>query len=121
MRCIRLVGVLLAGMALCACSRAMPRDPFPDCDSDVGKAFRPVALKGVHIGMPKSALIALLGEPEYSPIEGQYYFALDGGDCRSETGQTVGCTLVAEFRAPGGTERVVTDSLQSCFWGAVSE
>ena len=34
----------------------------------------------LHKGMPESEVKQLLGEPVYSPIEGQYYYASDSAD-----------------------------------------
>ncbi len=34
----------------------------------------------LHKGVPESEVKQLLGEPVYSPIEGQYYYASDSAD-----------------------------------------
>ena len=36
----------------------------------------PAKVKRIHIGMPKAELEALLGEADYSPTDGQYYFTI---------------------------------------------
>ena len=72
--------------------------------------------------MSLAALKAVLGEPDYSPVEGQYVF-YTGQGCKLEGTELVSpCGFITEFRRPsvsGGLE--VTDSLQSCSWGAIGE
>jgi hypothetical protein len=48
---------------------------------------------GLRIGMPEWEVIALLGKPDYCPIEGQCYYSSDKQDH-----QGFPITLVVEFR-----------------------
>jgi hypothetical protein len=50
-------------------------------------------VKRLRLGMPQSGVEALLGEPDYSPIEGQYYYS---SNRRAANGETIG--LVVEYR-----------------------
>ncbi len=45
----------------------------------------------IHKGMPVSEVIQLLGEPVYSPIEGQFYYTSDSND--AETGFVLGVVI----------------------------
>jgi hypothetical protein len=79
----------------------------------------PATVKRVRLGMSKPELERILGEVNYSPIEGQYYFST-GGECPLEgANRNAPCGVVADFRrAP---EYRITGSLQSCTWGAIGE
>ena len=76
---------------------------------------------GVRLGMSKRELEALLGPADYSPIDGQFYFST-GGECPlGGTDRLAPCGLVADFRDYGSGEAVLTESLQSCWWGGIGE
>lgn len=80
----------------------------------------PEQVKRVQLGMTKSELEAVMGEADYSPIEGVFYFST-GGDCLLDEVERVAlCGIVAEFRDYSADEGP-TDSLQSCWWGAIGE
>ncbi|NIA28232.1 MAG: hypothetical protein GWP02_09260 [Desulfobulbaceae bacterium] len=74
--------------------------------------------------------VAVLGEPDHSPTEGQYYFATEG-TCWADGPETpvATCGFVLEFR---DYDRIVEKSpylprmrsdweLQSCSWGGIGE
>jgi hypothetical protein len=74
--------------------------------------------------MTKVELERVLGEADYSPVDGQFYFST-GGDCPLEdAGRDAPCGVVADFRRSTNeatAETVLTDSLQSCWWGGIGE
>jgi hypothetical protein len=81
----------------------------------------PEKVKRIHLGMPKAALEVVLGEADYSPVDGQFYFST-GGECPLDgAGRLAPCGVIAEFRVNAGDEMRVTDSLQWCSWGAIGE
>lgn len=82
----------------------------------------PQAVKELRLGMSRAQLEERLGEAAYSPIEGQLYFAT-GGDCPLDDSERYApCGVVADFRDyESRDESVVTDALQSCWWGAIGE
>jgi hypothetical protein len=82
----------------------------------------PEKVRRIQLGMSKAALEHLLGEADYSPSEGQFYFST-GGDCPLEdTDRLAACGIVAEFRDyRNGSDAVLTESLQSCRWGGIGE
>ena len=85
----------------------------------------PEKLKQIHLRMSKAQLEAVLGEADYSPTDGQYYFST-GGDCPLEdTDREAPCGVVAEFRittyGASTIDIVLTDSLQGCWWGGIGE
>jgi hypothetical protein len=93
------------------------------CTVEGPQDLMPPKVAKIRLGISKHELEGVLGEPDDSPVEGQYRFGT-GGDCPLEGGVRLApCGLVAEFRRfPGGRrDAVLTDSLQSCFWGAIGE
>lgn len=85
-----------------------------DCDSLTR------LISKLKLGMKRQEVEKLLGPPEYSPTEGQYYY---GSDRRDDKGATM--TLVVDYRVteyPGDDIRTrLTDRLQSFFFGPVGE
>jgi len=81
----------------------------------------PEKVKRVRLGMSKGELENVLGEADYSPAAGLFYFST-GGDCPlGDTDRLVSCGVVAEFLDHDGSEAVLTESLQSCWWGGIAE
>ena len=71
-----------------------------------------VLVKRLKIGMRRSVVEGILGEAEYSPVEGQYYYS---SDKRNAEGVTMG--LVVEYRKTAyrsdGIHTTVTGKLES--------
>ena len=69
----------------------------------------------LYIGMPRAEVESLLGEPDYSPIDGQYYYAsdrtVDWGD------STATYTLVVVYDAiPYGEDEIVSEYTGKLEW-----
>lgn len=93
------------------------RTDAPGCAILGPEELLPEKVRQVRLGMTKVELENLLGQADYSPTEGQFYFST-GGDCPlEEGGPLASCGLVVEFR----NDDVATDALQSCWWGAIGE
>ena len=92
------------------------------CSIDGPEHLVPEKVRRIHLGMAKAELENVLGEADYSPIDGQFYFST-GGDCPLEDTQNMApCGVVAEFRDyRAGSDPVLTDTLQSCWWGGIGE
>ena len=79
----------------------------------------------IHVGLPKKAVIDLLGEPIYSPIDGQVYY--DSDRTEKMEGDIEGTlTLVIDYRTGlisqgGNGDTVVTDRVQVFSLGPVGE
>ena len=120
----RITVTLLLAAAGCQPVEAPPPTPLA-CAIEAPPELLPREVKQIRLGMSLSALSRLLGRPDYSPVAGQHYF-LTGGLCPTSPGAAImaNCGVIAEFRrfergvAP---EDVVTNSLQSCLWGAINE
>lgn len=66
----------------------------------------------LKIGMPRSKVEELLGEPDYSPVDGQYYY---GSNRTNSKGVIMG--LVVEYRKTSyradGIHTIITGKLES--------
>ncbi len=71
-------------------------------------------------GMEQGAVEELLGEPDYSPIEGQYYYSseLRKTESRGEEQIEVTVGLIVDYRNKQG---ILTDKLQSFQMGSLGE
>lgn len=80
--------------------------------------------RSVHEGMERAELEGLLGEPDYSPVEGQVYYASDRegplGEQASPDGVPLRATygLVADYRNEIGE---LTPHLQRFSFGPIGE
>jgi hypothetical protein len=92
------------------------------CRIEGPASLMPEKVKRVQLGMSKGELENVLGEADYSPGEGQFYFST-GGDCPLHgSDRLAACGVVAEFRDyRNGSDAVLTESLQSCWWGGIGE
>lgn len=110
--------LVIAALGTTACQSATP---LPSCPTEGSQPTRPPQVDRIHSGMALAEIVAVLGEPSYSPSAGQYYFST-GGDCRlGDSGRTAPCGLVADFRDMQDGDAKVTETLQSCWWGAIGE
>ena len=62
-----------------------------------------VLVKRLKIGMPRSKVESILGEPDYSPVDGQFYYSSDKKNSR---GVIIG--LAVEYRKYVGTDTDMT-------------
>lgn len=92
------------------------------CRIEGPRHLMPDKIMRVKLGMSKLELENVLGEADYSPSDGELYFST-GSDCPLEdTGRLAPCGVVAKFRDDrSGGDPVLTESLQSCWWGAIGE
>lgn len=99
--------VLLMALSLMACENAstpLERSAQTYLQQRDVNSLRNLAAH-LQRGMPKHEVDALLGQPNHSPMQGQYHYATSGSH-----------TLVLDYRDKGGN---VTDMLQG-FWIARS-
>lgn len=115
----RIAAVTLLAMSASACQ---PTRPAPGCSIEGPDDLVPSQVLGIRLGMSHAELEALLGPPDYSPAEGQYYFST-GGDCPlGSEGQVASCGVVASFAASDdGDGAKGSGSLAGCWWGAIGE
>lgn len=110
--------IALVAVCITACT-AQP--PSAGCTIQGPQERVPEQVQRVRLGMTRAELEALLGPADYSPTEGQFYFST-GGDCPLEgSDRLASCGVVAEFRDYGSGDAVLTESLRSCWWGAIGE
>lgn len=71
-----------------------------------------ILIKRLKVGMPRSKVEEILGEPDYSPVEGVYYYA---SNRENSEGVTIG--LLLEYRKTqyrdGVIQTVITGKLES--------
>ena len=115
-------GCLVVGAAVALLAGCQTVQPAAACQVDGPEALLPANVLQVRTGMSRDALERLMGEPDYSPAEGQYYFST-GGDCPlGIDGHAAPCGLVASFGLAEGADGVrVPGRLASCWWGAIGE
>ncbi|MCB9654898.1 MAG: hypothetical protein H6729_12290 [Deltaproteobacteria bacterium] len=77
-----------------------------------------VLLNSLHIGTPRHAVDAYLGEATYSPVEGQNYYATDAYMKADEGDREVPLGLVLDFRNKDGE---VTERVTSIDFGPIAE
>jgi|WetSurMetagenome_2_1015567.scaffolds.fasta_scaffold16394_3 hypothetical protein len=72
----------------------------------------------LRLGTPRAEVERLLGKPDYSPIEGQFYYS---SDRRTPAGTPVG--LIVEYRTidPRAAEATITGKLESLYLGPIGE
>jgi hypothetical protein len=73
------------------------------------------------LGMARPAVETLLGEADYSPIEGQYYYLSDRQERLKDAGEEQGeasVGLVLDYRNKQGE---LTDALQTFWLGVLGE
>lgn len=80
------------------------------------------SLQKIHdklfVGMNQSEVVRLLGEPDYSPIEGQYYYSTDRYEYSEEQDREVTVALVVDYRKEDGK---ITEKLHDFWLGKISE
>ncbi len=108
----------LLSVLLAACQA---RTDAVGCGIDGPEPLLPERVRQVRLGMSLIELEGLLGQADYSPVEGLFYFST-GGDCPlDDADRFAPCGVVADFRDQGRGDPVPTASLQACRWGAIGE
>lgn len=117
----RMIGLSLVAMILLvAC--VSPTTPLEEASAHY-KAHRDyeslsVIYQHLENGMPKEKVMELLGQPDYSPIRGQYYYSSTKEEYSETHGYDVTHGLIIEFR---DENRNVTDKLGSFTLGPIGE
>ena len=68
--------------------------------------------------MDRQSVERLLGEPDYSPIDGQYYYSSDRTSSMADQGREADLGLIVDYRDPEGA---VTESLYEYWLGPIGE
>ena len=116
-------------LTACSCSNDSESTNRVHCSISSNDNPLPTTYDQVVLGMAYDEVAGLLGEPDYSPTDGQYYHAT-GGDCRIEGRPDAPCGYVMEYRVIVYTddgieidlpEDVKDYRLKSCSWGGIGE
>ncbi len=116
-----LLFVILGALAASGCA------PKTDELSRLSAGFRKehdlrsltLILGHLSLGMPRAEVEQILGRPDYSPIEGLYYYAVS--DRKTEEGTPIG--LIVEYRRTDVRtgETVLSGKLESLYLGPIGE
>jgi hypothetical protein len=71
-----------------------------------------IIYKSLSKGKQRKEVESLLGEPDYSPIDGQHYYSSDHSEYSQDQARDVTVGLVVDYRDGNGE---ITDKLQE-FW-----
>ncbi|MGD8912878.1 MAG: hypothetical protein PVI97_06705 [Candidatus Thiodiazotropha sp.] len=73
---------------------------------------------GFYKGMGRMEVERLLGEPDYSPIDGQYYYSSDRSVYSDDQAKDVNLGLVVDYRDVNGE---ITERLHEFWLGPIGE
>ena len=114
----------LAAFAVLAGCESVGGPAMPFCEITSPNDSVPESIHRIHQGQPKAEVDAILGTPDYSPTEGQYYHST-GGDCELvDADRRAACGYIVEYRgehfdsSKGMTDQ---DRLEGCSWGGIGE
>jgi len=118
----RLAFLLPLMLALVACSSSRPSVADASARYKNQRDYASLATIHSHLfkGMPRAEVEHLLGEPDYSPTEGQYYYSSDRKEASTGAADRPPATLglVVDYRDANGA---VTNRLQRFTLGPIGE
>ncbi len=74
--------------------------------------------KNLYQGMNRDDVISLLGAPDYSPTEGQYYYSSNETEFSEQQGRAVPVGLIVDYR---DSDHALTEQLQQFWLGPIGE
>ncbi len=77
-----------------------------------------VLYKNLSKGMHRNEVERLLGEPDYSPLNGQYYYSSDRSVYAKDQKREVPVGLIVDYRNKNG---LITEMLQEFWLGPIGE
>lgn len=117
-RWLRLFCLAMLLLAACACHAQEPQEASSSYKAKKDYASLAVLVKHLRKGMARTEVKALLGEADYSPIEGQDYYSSDRSERAPATEMEQPVGLVVEYRDEQGK---VTGQLQQFELGRIGE
>lgn len=116
----RISQLLLATIIFAGCSTGLSPIENASIDYKQNRGYTSLETisNSLYRGMLRSEVERLLGDPDYSPIDGQYYYSSDrSADSDNQAGGgTAG--LVVDYRDESGN---VTDTLHDFWLGPIAE
>lgn len=117
---MRMLQILLIGGLVAGCSGNLAAIESASAQYKKTKDFK--SLETIYKHLSKKTLRKeakrLLGEPDYSPTEGQYYYSSNQSEYSKEQKRDVALGLVVDYRDKNGA---VTDRLQAFWLGPIAE
>ncbi len=117
-RWLRVFFAIVLLLTACACHAQGLQEASSSYKANRDYASLAVLAAHLRTGMARTDVEALLGEADYSPIEGQYYYSSDRRELAPETGAEEPVGLVVEYRDEQGT---LTEQLQQFELGRIGE
>jgi hypothetical protein len=119
---VRLAFLFLVLLGLVGCDSAGQSVADASASYKTRRDYASLATIHSHLikGMPRAEVERLLGEPDYSPTEGQYYYSSDRKEASPDSADRPWATLglVVDYR-DGNDD--VTDRLQDFTLGPIGE
>jgi outer membrane protein assembly factor BamE (lipoprotein component of BamABCDE complex) len=116
----RILHILVALVILSGCATGLTsrEHASEDYKQNGDYASLETIANSFYKGMRRSEVERLLGVPDYSPIEGQYYYSSSRSVDSDEQGRGVPAGLVVDYRDENGQ---VSDTLQEFWLGPIGE
>lgn len=116
----RIVHVLLMSAYLLSCTSSMTPVERASTSYKHDKDFNSLEIisKNLSKGMQREEVERLLGEPDYSPIDGQYYYSSNQSSTAEDQGREDPLGVVVDYRDEDGT---ITETLQEFWLGPIGE
>lgn len=113
-----IAGVLILLLASCAKSVTSIKNASAQYKLNRDYASLVIIYKTLSKGISRTDVLALLGEPDYSPTEGQYYYSSSRSEYSKERDGNVVVGLVVDYRNERDT---LTKFLQKFWLGPIGE
>lgn len=117
---IRMLQILLIGSLIAGCSGNLSAIENASVNYKNTKDFKSLEIIFKHLSKetPSKEAKRLLGEPDYSPTKGQYYYSSNKSEYSKEQDREVPLGLVVDYRDKNGA---VTETLQEFWIGPIGE
>lgn len=112
------VPTLFLIILLAACSSSLLEDKSAQYKRDKEYRSLQVIFENLSKGMPRKEVERLLGDPDYSPTNGQYYYSSSQSVYSKDQDRTVPVGLVVDYCDTSGK---LTDTLQAFSLGPIGE
>ena len=103
---------------LAACSSSLLEDASAQYKRDKEYRSLQVIVENLSKGMPRKDVERLLGEPDYSPTNGQYYYSSSQSAYSKDQGRSVPVGLIVDYRDKSGE---LTATLHEFSLGPIGE
>jgi outer membrane protein assembly factor BamE (lipoprotein component of BamABCDE complex) len=116
----RIIQLLLVGAFLVSCATSLSSIEKASANYKQDRDYTSLEIiyKNLSKGMQRKEVERLLGEPDYSPIDGQYYYSSNRSAYAEDQGREVAIGVVVDYRDRNGD---ITEKLQEFWLGPIGE